>query len=134
MKYKFTMRVIYKDVDKMGVVHHSNYYNFFELARTELFRSEGISYKSIEERGLMFPVAESHCNYRKPVGYDDIIDIFVWVGYARACSIRFNYEIINSIQEVCTRGHTIHPLIDNNWNIIECPDDLRLIAEKYIEK
>ncbi len=134
MKYEFKMRVIYKDTDGMGVVHHSNYYNFYELARTELFRSEGISYKMIESRGLAFPVIESHCRYFKPARYDDILTVEVTVGFIRNASLRFNYIIRNEKNEKIASGHTVHPIIDSNWSITEFPNDLRVIAEKYLQK
>ena len=50
------IRVGYKDTDKMGVVHHSNYVVFYEIARTEWLRSKGYTYRELEEKGVMMPV------------------------------------------------------------------------------
>lgn len=37
------IRVRYKETDQMGVVHHTNYYTWFEVARTEFMRNTGVN-------------------------------------------------------------------------------------------
>jgi acyl-CoA thioester hydrolase len=63
--YKF--RVAYSDTDQMGVMHHSNYLRYFEMARHELLRDMGISYSEIETDGVIMPVIQANVDYKKPV-------------------------------------------------------------------
>ena len=58
------LQVRYKETDQMGVVHHSNYYTWFEVGRTDFIRQIGLSYKDMEKMGLMLPVLETHCTYK----------------------------------------------------------------------
>ena len=55
--HKTTNRVIYGDTDKMGYAYNANYLRWFEIGRSEMFRSMGLSYKTIETRGFFLPVS-----------------------------------------------------------------------------
>ena len=65
------LRVRYQETDKMGIVYHSNYLVWFEIARTEFFRKMGVSYTKLEKEGYCLLVAEANCKYRAHEGYDD---------------------------------------------------------------
>lgn len=69
------LRVRYADTDKMGVVYHSNYINYFEVARTESIRNLGFTYAAMERIGIIMPVIEVHCKYVRPATYDDLITV-----------------------------------------------------------
>jgi acyl-CoA thioester hydrolase len=59
----------------MGVVYHVHYLDHFEAGRTELLRENGVSYKEIEDSGLLIQVIEVNVRYRKPAFYDDVLEI-----------------------------------------------------------
>ena len=69
------LRVRYQETDQMSVVFHGNYVTWFEIGRTEWIRSNGFSYKEIEQRGLLLPVIDLHCKFILPAKYDDQIII-----------------------------------------------------------
>ena len=60
--HRTTCRVIYADTDNMGVAYHANYLRWFEIGRTELFRSLGIPYKLIETKGIFKGIIHGHDN------------------------------------------------------------------------
>ena len=70
-----TIRVRYAETDKMGVVYYANYFVWFEVARADLLRSRGWSYREMEHAGVSLPVIEAHCDYRRPTRYDDDLEI-----------------------------------------------------------
>ena len=70
-----TLRVRYAETDKMGVVYYANYLVWFEVARTDLLRAVGWTYREMEHAGVSLPVIESHCEYHRPARYDDEIEI-----------------------------------------------------------
>ena len=70
-----TLRVRYAETDKMGVVYYANYLVWFEVARADLLRSLGWSYREMEIAGISLPVIEAHCQYLRPARYDDEIDV-----------------------------------------------------------
>jgi len=69
------IRVRYCETDAMGFLHHSNYLNYFEIGRTELFRDQGGDYRAMEESGLFFVVVKVTVNYRLPARYDDVLTL-----------------------------------------------------------
>ena len=66
------VKVRYAETDQMGVVHHGNYAQYFEMGRIEWLRKLGVSYKKMEETGIMLPVINLNINYLKPAKYDDL--------------------------------------------------------------
>ena len=75
IKTETTLRVRYGETDQMGYVYYGNYAQFFEVGRVEWLRDLGISYKSLEESGIMLPVIQLTVNYMKPAKYDDLLTI-----------------------------------------------------------
>tara|TARA_R110002167_G_scaffold56485_7_gene160317 strand:+ start:3877 stop:4224 length:348 start_codon:yes stop_codon:yes gene_type:complete len=91
----------------MGVVYHGNYAQYLELARVEWLRSLGISYKSMEEGGIMLPVISLSINFLKPALYDDLITVKVILNKKPAVRIEFDYEIINEAGELLATANTV---------------------------
>ena len=60
IQYDHRVKVFYKDVDQMGIVYYSRYFEFFEEARTELLDSIGLDVTTIENEGIQLPVITSH--------------------------------------------------------------------------
>jgi acyl-CoA thioester hydrolase len=120
------MRVLYGDTDAMGQAYYSNYLRWFEAGRAEWFRSCGMSYRELEEKGVFLPVVEAHCAYKKPAFYDDMLLIateFKLVGPAR---LRFDYEVSHS-EELLATGYTVHVCLNSDRKVIKPPAYLRNI-------
>ncbi|WP_313266735.1 acyl-CoA thioesterase [Sphingobacterium sp.] len=100
------IRVRYAETDQMGYVYYGNYAAFYEIARTEMLRSTGISYRELEEMGVMLPVAEMKTKYLKPGKYDDLITIRVTIRQKPAVRIIFEYELFNEEGELLNQGET----------------------------
>jgi acyl-CoA thioester hydrolase len=77
MAYVYTHphRVRYRECDPMGVVYHTHYLDFFEVARTEALRELGLAYREVEEHGIIMPVVDVQIRYRRPAHYDDLLHI-----------------------------------------------------------
>ena len=71
--FQAQVRVIYGDTDQMGVVYYANYLRYFELARSELLRAHGKSYREMEAEGFSLPVVEATCRYLAPERYEDLL-------------------------------------------------------------
>jgi len=87
------LRVRYAETDQMGVAHHSHYIVWCEQARTDHMRVRGVSYRKLEEQGLLLPVVEAHVRYRQPARYDDLLRVQCWVRDARSRRVAFGYAI-----------------------------------------
>ncbi len=74
-EHSISVRVRYAETDQMGVVYHGNYAPYFEMGRVEWLRNLGISYKWMEENGIMLPVVSLCMNYKKPAYYDELLTV-----------------------------------------------------------
>lgn len=120
--YKFDIRIRYGETDQMGVVYHGNYPQFIEIGRIEWLRSLGVSYKKMEEEGVMLPVISLNINYKKPVFYDDVISVKTFVKKKPTASIEFEYEITNEAGEIVTTASTVLAFVDmNTKRPMRCP-------------
>lgn len=105
--YSSTLRVRYAETDQMGVVHHGNYAQYLELARIEWMEQFGISYKGMEEKGVMLPVYEMAFKFKRPAHFDDILTIETTLKNTPDVKIEFSYKIYNQHQKLLTTCSTI---------------------------
>lgn len=75
MEHTTTVRVRYGETDKMGFLYYGNYAQYYEVGRVEMIRNFGISYKDLEDMGILMPVLEMHVQFVRPAYYDDVIKI-----------------------------------------------------------
>ena len=120
------VRVRYAETDKMGVVYHSNYFVWFEVARTDLLRNNGSTYKDMEAEGFSLPVIEAHCEYKQPARYDDELEIRVEAALVSPARVRFSYEVVRaSDAQTLVTGHTVHASIDRDGRPTRLPDRVK---------
>lgn len=86
------IRVRYAETDRMGYCYYGNYAQYFEVARVEALRSLGISYKSLEDQGILLPVLDFRINYKNPAYYDDELIIKCHVRDLPGVKITFDYQ------------------------------------------
>ena len=106
------VRVRYSETDQMGVVYHGNYAQYFEMGRVEWLRNLGLSYKFMEENGIMLPVVSLTMNYKKPARYDDLIRVKTIFKSQTSVKIEFDYEIFNEKDELLTTGTSMLVFVD----------------------
>ena len=100
------LRVRYGETDQMGYVYYGNYAQFFEVGRVEWLRNLGVSYKKLEESGLMLPVLKLNVNFLKPATYDDLLTVITTLKKKPLVKIEFDFEIFNENKELLTTGYT----------------------------
>ena len=113
MEYHQTqIRVRYSETDQMRVVYHGNYAQYFEIGRVEWLRNKGISYKWMEENGIMLPVVSLTMNYKKPARYDELLTLKTILKNRTTVKIEFDYELYNESEELLTTGNSILVFVD----------------------
>lgn len=110
------IRVRYGETDQMGYVYYGNYAQFFEVGRVEWLRALGVSYKSLEESGIMLPVINLNINYMKPAKYDDLLTITTIMTKKPLVKIEFDFEVHNEKNELLTTGFTSLVFMDMKKN------------------
>ncbi|MCB0492522.1 MAG: acyl-CoA thioesterase [Cyclobacteriaceae bacterium] len=101
------VRVRYGETDQMGYVYYGNYASYFEVARVESLRQLGMTYKELEEMGVMMPVLENRSKYLSPALYDDRLKIVTTIRDKPGVRIRFEYEIFNEAGKLIHQGETM---------------------------
>jgi len=128
---KHSLRVRYGETDPMKYVYYGNYAEYLEVARVELFRSIGISYNEIENRGVWLPVSDYSIKYLKPAFYDEELTIHTFVEKIPGVKIEFRYEIFNAENNKITDAKTTLFFMDSErGKVIKCPDFIMQFIQK----
>ena len=107
----------------MGVVYHGNYPTFLELGRTEWLRSLGVSYKDMEEEGVILPVISMNFEFKKSAMYDDLLMVKTTLKRVPSVKIEFDYEIYNEKGEIITIANTVLAFLNKKtMKPIKCPE------------
>jgi acyl-CoA thioester hydrolase len=121
-----TVRVRYAETDKMGVVYYANYFVWFEVARADLLRALGWTYREMEHAGVSLPVIEAHCVYQRPARYDDEVEIRAVGRVLSPVRMEFNYEVfIKGQAQAAATGRTVHAALDTGGRPCRLPDRIR---------
>jgi len=110
---KINIRVRYSETDKMGVVYHGNYAQYLEIARVEWLRALGVSYRWMEENGVMLPVVSLQLNYKKSAKYDDLLTVEARLKKTPTVKIEFDYTIFDEVGDIIAEGNTILAFINS---------------------
>jgi acyl-CoA thioester hydrolase len=128
------IRVRYAETDQMGVVYYGNYPTYFEVARVESLRSLGMSYKSMENEGVMLPVLEQFMKYIRPARYDDLLTVKTFLKEMPSTRIRYEYEVYNEEKTLLTIGHTVLVFVDSKTMKPRLlPDSLKQLLAPFFE-
>ncbi|HLQ46218.1 MAG TPA: thioesterase family protein [Planctomycetaceae bacterium] len=122
-QHEIQIRVRYSETDAMGFLHHANYFSYFEVGRTELFRAQGGDYRAMEEGGLFLVVAKLDCRYRQPARYDDLLMLRTTISAATEAKLEHEYEIFRDGTLLAT-GHSTLACVDRAGKLQRMPAEL----------
>ncbi|MDM8524568.1 thioesterase family protein [Desulfococcaceae bacterium HSG8] len=126
LTHRTTYRVIYGDTDSMGIAYNANYLRWFEIGRSEMFRSLGLPYKEIEARGFFLPLSEVHCKFISPAKYDDLLIIEASLDPGVRGGIKFDYCIYSEDEKnILAKGYTKHACLDRSGKVVRPPEFLK---------
>lgn len=118
------IRVRYQETDAMGVLHHANYFTYFEIGRTELLRHNGASYRELENSGLLMVVVRISCRYHRPARYDDLLTLRTKLVRVTAGKIEHSYELLRGNERIAVAESTL-ACVDRNGMLQRVPRWLR---------
>ena len=117
-----TLRVRYAETDQMGVVYYANYLVWFEVARTDLLRNRGWSYRAMEESGVVLPVIEAQCHYHRPARYDEEMEIRTEARILSPVRMEFRYQVMaKGMPGVLAAGRTVHAAVGRDGRPCRLP-------------
>lgn len=133
---RLIITVRYVETDQMGIVHHSNYFPYFEAGRTDFFKQIGKSYGELELQGILLPLYNCSCNFIKGAKYEDEIEIITKISSLSPVRIIFSYRVVLKNSDVLiAEGETCHAFVDNNFkpiNLKKKNQELFMCLQKFI--
>ena len=121
-----TVRVRYAEVDQMGVLHHSRFWVYFEMGRTELLRQSGVTYADLEKAGVFFVVAKCSARYLAPARYDDELVLTTRITKMGIARIDHAYELKRASDGMLlATAETTIACVDRQGQIAAMPENIR---------
>jgi len=122
------IRVRYAECDPMGFLHHSRYFEYFEMGRTELLRASGRRYRDLEAAGVLFVVARIECRFRRPAVYDDLLRLNVRITRQTRARIDHAYRLYRDGLLLC-EASSVLACVNRQGRPIPIPDEMADEAE-----
>lgn len=119
-------RARFCETDLMGIVHHANYFQYFEMGRVDWLRKRGVTYADWAARGTHLPVVEVNARYRAPARFDDLLVVTTTLVELRSHSVRFAYKLHRDTK-LLAEGETRLACIDGNQKLIPFTGELRAV-------
>jgi acyl-CoA thioester hydrolase len=124
-QHEIELRVRYQETDPMGLLHHANYFAYFEIGRTELLRASGGNYRKMEEQGLLVVVVKAECRFRRPARYDDLLRLRTTIVRVTTAKIEHQYELFRG-DDCLAIGHVTLAVVDRNGKVQPVPEEWRV--------
>jgi acyl-CoA thioester hydrolase len=126
------VRVRYADTDRMGIVHHARFLEYLEMGRVELMRDTGLSYRELEERGILYPVIEVWVRYRRSLTFDDLITVETWYRALERTRVTFGYRLLSPAGEVAADALTLHAQTDPSGKPVAISDEIAARVRPHV--
>lgn len=122
----------YYETDRMGIIHHSNYIRWMEEARIDFLRQLDIRYSDLEASGLVSPIFEVRCQYRRMVKFEDIVAIEVSILKYTGTRLTLSYRMTNETSgELCAEGETTSCFMNSGGRLISLKKDYPQLHELF---
>ena len=121
--HEITIRVRYAETDRMGLLHHANFFVYFEMGRTELLRRRGITYRAIEDSGALLVVVELGCKFKRPAYYDDLLTLRTTVTRVTHVKVVHQYQVFRD-GLLLADGHSTLACVDREGKLRALPAEL----------
>jgi acyl-CoA thioester hydrolase len=127
--HTISIRVRYTEVDAMGYLHHSRYFQYFEMGRIEFLRALGFNYADMEREGVFFVVTKAEVSFKAPAKYDEELTLTTRV--VRQTHVRFDhaYELRRG-STVLAEATTTIACVGSDGKLRAMPEALMGFVEK----
>lgn len=123
----FTVRekVRFVETDMMGVVHHANYFRWFEMGRVEYMRQAGVFLNDLMADDIVFPIADAQCKYHMSAKFDDYILIETVLSKLSRVKMEFTYQVLREHDgALLATGYTKNAFTNKQGKVTRLPDSV----------
>src|SRR5271168_5105357 len=121
---EITILVRYAETDRMGLLHHANFFVYFEQGRTELLRKRGLTYRDMEDAGHLLVIVDLGCKFKRPAHYDDLLTLRTTVERVTHVKIVHKYEVLRD-GLLLAEGHSTLACVDREGRPQALPESLK---------
>ena len=115
----------------MGVAHHTHFFVWFEMGRTELLRELGCTYSDMEDQGIFMPVVEAQCRYRASARYDEQLRVETELEEVAASRVSFRYRLRREgTKQPLAEGKTVHATVNRDGEVVRLPSVFRELLSR----
>jgi acyl-CoA thioester hydrolase len=105
------IRTRFAETDAMGIVHHAAYLPYLEEARVAYLRHLGHPYEEVRRDGFNFAVLEVAVRYRRPLEFDELVDVRLRAGAVSRATFQLAY-LLTVDDDVRATAVTVHGCVD----------------------
>ena len=125
-------RVRYAETDRMKFAHHSRYLEWFECGRAEMMRELGYPYRQMEDDGVLLPLVEMGCRFKRAAHYDDLLRLETFLHQLPRARLRLDYRVYREEDnELLAEGFTVHAFINWEGRALKPPKKFMDIIRPY---
>ncbi|MBN2580205.1 MAG: acyl-CoA thioesterase [Pirellulales bacterium] len=124
-EHEIEIRVRYQESDPMGFLHHTCYFIYFEMGRTELLRAAGGNYRQMEAEGQRVVVVDAECRYHRPARYDDWLRLRTAIVRTTPAKIEHRYELFRGEEKLAT-GRVVLAVVNAAGKVQPVPEWMQL--------
>ena len=130
----YRLKAQYYETDQMGIIHHSNYIRWFESARIDFMNQLGVSYKAMEEAGIISPVLSVSCEYKSMVHFDDVVEIEAAIKSYNGIKLCLAYTIKDEASgKLRTTGESSHCFLDREGRPLSLKKSAPVFQEMFMK-
>ena len=137
MRFSVSEYVRWEDIDAAGIINYQAYLRFFGLAEVELFRSCGLSYKTLfDEIGIWLPRVHVECDFRHPVKLDELLTVQAWFGRIGTSSIQIDFAVSSELAPdvvVATGRYVLVCVRQGEFKPVPVPAVVRERLSRFLE-
>jgi len=123
-EYIMSYRVYFEDTDLMGIMYHARYLCFFDRARTDMLRAQGVSLTSLAHNDTYFAIRDIQIRYHFPARLDDTLNIISYIEQKKACTLQFKQIMLNQSEQRIAEATVLTVIVDQNLKPKRIPDKL----------
>ena len=127
------LRVRYAECDPMGIVFNANFFLYFDIGLTELWRAAGMSYAEMAQAGVEMAVVEANARFRAAARFDDELDLEAAVEHLGRTSVVTAYRLSRGGELLC-EGRLVHVFVGlPTLEKIEIPAHIRAAPAREVD-
>jgi len=123
MQHEIDIEVRYYETDGQGIVHHANYFQYFELARVQMLKAHGYDYADLEREGIFLVVHSIGCRYMLPAKFGDTLRLLSVVERATPARLDHSYRVFRD-DSLLAEGQSTLACVDSKGMVQRMPDFL----------